>query len=230
MVSAILLTSLPALRATAEVEFNRDIRPLLGDACLACHGPDSAARKAGLRLDTQAGLYESTDKRGPAVVAGKLEESELWRRIISDDPDDLMPPPESKMSLTEEQKKLLQTWVSQGAEYTPHWAFEAPKKQALPKVRQSEWPRNAIDYFVLQRLEAEGLAPSPEADRHALVRRLYLDLIGLPPTPEEAEKFLQDTNPRSYEDLVDRLLASPHYGERWARRWLDLARYADTNG
>src|SRR5262249_17248109 len=128
------------------------------------------------------------------------------------------------------QKKLLQTWVEQGANYAPHWAFVAPKSPAVPQVKQTAWPKNEIDRFILAKLEAAGLQPSPAADKYTLVRRAYLDLIGLPPTPAEADAFVNDADPKAYEKLLDRLLESPHYGERWARRWLDLARYADTNG
>ena len=141
-----------------------------------------------------------------------------------------MPPPATKNPLTDAEKQILKRWIAAGAEYKPHWAFVAPKQAPLPKVKQADWPRNPIDHFVLARLEAEGLRPSPQADRYTLIRRVYLDLIGLPPTPEEVDAFVNDDSPDAYERLVDRLLASPHYGERWARRWLDLARYADTNG
>ena len=141
-----------------------------------------------------------------------------------------MPPTSTKLTLTEDQKETLKRWVAAGAEYVPHWAFVKPKQVPLPAVSHSDWPRNAIDYFILARLEKEGLDPSPPADRCTLVRRVYLDLIGLPPTPLEADAFVNDAAPDAYEKLVERLLASPHYGERWARKWLDLARYADTNG
>ena len=169
--------------------------------------------------------------RGPSpIVPGKPDESELVRRILSSDPEVQMPPAAANKPLTNREKETLKTWIAAGAKYESHWAFVPPVQAALPRVGQADWPRNAIDYFVLAQLEAAGLKPSPEADRYALVRRLYLDLIGLPPTPEEVDAFINDTSPQAYENLVDRLLASPHYGERWARRWLDLARYADTNG
>jgi hypothetical protein len=163
-------------------------------------------------------------------VPGKPQDSEVIRRIFASDQSEVMPPPAIKNPLSDEQKQLLKRWIAAGAEYKEHWAFVRPRQAPLPRVRQKDWPRNAIDYFVLARLEAEGLHPAPQADRFTLVRRVYLDLIGLPPTPEEADSFVRDASPDAYEKLVDRLLASPHYGERWTRRWLDLARYADTNG
>ncbi|MCA9213562.1 MAG: DUF1553 domain-containing protein [Planctomycetales bacterium] len=209
----------------AEVDFNRDIRPLFAAKCLACHGPDENNREAELRMD----IREDAIEHG-AIEPGNPDDSEFIRRILSTDPDEVMPPPKSNDTLTDEQKDLFVRWVEQGAPYDEHWAFIPPTKAPLPKVNLQEWPRNGIDYFVLARLEANNLMPSPEADKYTLVRRLYLDLIGLPPTPEEADQFVQDEDPRAYEKLVDELLESKHYGERWARQWLDLARYSDTNG
>ncbi len=222
----VLLFSLPTLVARGEtIDFARDIRPLLAAKCLACHGPDENHREADLRLDDREAAVDFG-----AIVPGDPEESEMIRRIFAEDAEELMPPPETNTPLTAEEKDLLRRWVEASAEYAEHWAFVALRKPRLPEVRDRHWPRNGIDHFVLARLEAEGIEPSPEADRLALARRVYLDLIGLPPTPEEADAFLRDTAPGAYERLVDRLLASPHYGERWARQWLDLARYADTNG
>jgi hypothetical protein len=221
---AALATLLPTLVHAADVDFSRDVRPILSRHCFKCHGFDDKARKAKLRLDLRA---EAVKK---AIVPGKPDDSELVRRIFAADDSEVMPPPATKNPLTDAQKLILRRWVAAGAEYQAHWAFVAPKQAPLPKVRQTEWPRNEIDHFVLARLEAEGLTPSPRADRYTLARRVFLDLIGLPPTPEEADAFVNDPAPDAYEQLVDRLLASPHYGERWARRWLDLARYADTNG
>jgi Protein of unknown function (DUF1553)/Protein of unknown function (DUF1549)/Planctomycete cytochrome C len=212
------------------LDFNRDIRPILARHCFKCHGPDDGARKAKLRLDVRDAALRPGRSGTPAVVAGKPDESELVRRVFAAEPGEVMPPPATKNPLTEGQKHLLRRWVAEGAVYTAHWAFVAPRQAPLPRVRQTDWPRNAIDFFVLARLEAAGLRPSPPADRYTLVRRVYLDLIGLPPTPAEADAFVHDPAPDAYERLVDRLLASPAYGERWARRWLDLARYADTNG
>ena len=165
-----------------------------------------------------------------AIVPGKPADSELVKRINSTDADTQMPPKSANKPLSDREKQILRDWIAAGAEYKTHWAFLPPKQAPLPAVKQAEWPKNPIDYFILARLEAENQHPSPSADRYALARRLYLDLLGYPPTPEEADAFVNDTAPNAYEKLVDQLLASPHYGERWARRWLDLARYADTNG
>ncbi len=220
----------PLLAAGGEDMFNNDVRPILAKHCFKCHGPDDKARKAKLRLDQRDAARRGGRSKQPAIVPGHPEQSELIRRIFAEDEGEIMPPPTTKNPLTEEEKQILKRWIAAGAEYRQHWAFVPPKQVPLPKVKQTSWPRNPIDYFILARLEAEGLKPSPEADRYTLVRRLYLDLIGLPPTPEETEAFVNDKSPDAYEKLVDRLLASPHYGERWARRWLDLARYADTNG
>lgn len=219
-----------AVSARAEVDFLREVRPILSSHCFKCHGPDEKTRKGGLRLDVREEALKEGESGAKAIVPGKPEESELVLRILSKDSDELMPPPQTKHELTGSQKETLKRWVATGAEYVPHWAFVPPKQAPLPEVKQKEWVRNPIDAFVLARLEHEGLSPSPEADRYALCRRVYLDVIGLPPTPEEADAFVNDTAPDAWEQLVDKLLASPHYGERWARRWFDLARYADTNG
>jgi hypothetical protein len=213
-----------------DADFNRDVRPVLARHCFKCHGPDDKARKAKLRLDLRSGAVRKTRSGNRPIVPGKPDRSELVRRIFAKDPHDVMPPPAVKNPLSAGEKHLLRRWIAAGAEYKPHWALVAPRQAPLPKVEQTDWPRNAIDYFVLARLEAVGLRPSPTADRYTLARRLYLDLIGMPPTPQEADAFVHDPAPDAYEKLVERLLASPHYGERWARRWLDLARYADTNG
>ncbi|MDH3584679.1 MAG: PSD1 and planctomycete cytochrome C domain-containing protein, partial [Phycisphaerae bacterium] len=211
------------------MDFTRDIRPILAANCFACHGPDEESREAKLRLDTQAGSRADLDGHA-AIVPGKPAESELYRRLTTDDPDDRMPPRKTGKTLNAAQVQLLQQWIAGGGEYEQHWAFARPKRPPVPAVRRKAWPRNPIDYFVLARLEKEGLSPTAEADRYALVRRLYLDLIGLPPTPAQADAFVNDADPKAYENMVDQLLKSPHYGERWARPWLDLARYADTNG
>jgi mono/diheme cytochrome c family protein len=212
----------------AEVSFSRDIQPVLARNCFACHGPDEGERQAELRLD----LREAAVSSG-AIIPGAPEESELIRRIFSTDPEVQMPPPRVHAVVTDAQKELLRQWIAAGAAYEPHWAFELPRRTAPPRlsdpVLQSR-VRNAIDSFVWSRLEREGRRPSPEADRYTLIRRVSLDLIGLPPSPEEADAFVRDEQPLAYERLVDRLLHSPHYGERWARPWLDLARYADSNG
>ena len=183
-----------------------------------------------MRLDAPQPEQPTTDSGLAAIVQGKPDKSELIARILADDSDVIMPPPESNKTLSAEQKVMLRRWVAEGAAYEPHWAYLAPVRPDVPVVKNAAWPRNPIDRFILARLEAEGLRPSPEADRSTLIRRLALDLTGLPPTRAEAEAFLADTAPDAYEQLVDRLLASPHYGERMAVDWLDAARYADTNG
>ena len=210
-------------QAEGRVEFNREIRPILSDTCFQCHGPDKAKRKAKLHFDTEEGARA-------ALVAGQPAESELIRRITATDPDKRMPPPSTGHSLTAQQIALLTRWVAEGAEWQKHWSFIAPVRPPLPALKNVQWPRNGIDHFVLARLEKEGLAPSPEADRVTLLRRVSLDLTGLPPTPAEVDAFLADTAPNAYEKVVDRLLRSPRYGEHLARHWLDAARYADTNG
>jgi hypothetical protein len=207
------------------VEFNRDIRPILAENCFYCHGQDGNKRESDLRLDVR----EAAVSAG-AIVPGEVGASTLLERIHSTDPDVIMPPPESNRRLSDDQKTLLDRWVREGAAYEPHWAFVPPMRPTPPLVQQSAWPRNEIDRFVLEKLEIAGLHPAPEADRPTLIRRLSIDLIGLPPLPAEIDAFVADTDPQAYERLVDRLLASPHYGERMALAWLDAARYADSNG
>jgi hypothetical protein len=211
------------------VEFNRDIRPILSDSCFFCHGPDSARRKAKLRLDTEDGAFADLGGNR-AIVPNDLTKSELYRRITAADEKDRMPPAKSGRHVTAHQVALIRRWIEQGAKWQKHWSFITPTRPPLPSVKNSSWPRNPIDHFVLARLEREGLAPSPEADRITLIRRVTLDLTGLPPTPAEVYAFLADRSPDAYEKVVDRLLRSPRYGERMAVRWLDAARYADTNG
>jgi len=216
-------------QARDAVLFQRDIRPLLSESCLQCHGPDEGKREAELRLDTRDGLFaEREGKR--VVVPGDTAASEIVRRITADDPDERMPPADSDRTLTPAQIELIRRWIEQGATWERHWSLVTPIRPALPAVESRDWPRGAIDAFVLARLEREGLAPSPEADKWALVRRATLDLTGLPPTLDEADAFVADERPDAYERLVDRLLASPRYGERMAAPWLDAARYADTSG
>ncbi|MBI2827110.1 MAG: PSD1 domain-containing protein [Planctomycetia bacterium] len=215
--------------AADEIDFNRDIRPILSDKCFRCHGPDSGARQAELRLDREESAKADRDGN-PAIVPGKPEASELVRRITADDEAERMPPKESHKELSPREIALLTRWVADGAVWLPHWAYIPPKRHPLPDVGDAHWPIHALDRFILSRLEAEGLAPSPDADRVTLARRLYIDLAGLPPRPEEVDAFLADDGPQAYERLVDRLLASPHFGERMAMYWLDLVRYADTVG
>ncbi len=223
-----LLLCLPT-QAGPAVSFDRDIRPILSDNCFQCHGPDAATRKGGLRLDTKEGAFAIIDDMA-VVLPGKPEESALIKRIATTDPAEQMPPPEAKKNFSDAQRALLRQWIAEGANWSAHWAFVPPAKAALPVSRFDAWARNPIDFFMASKLEGMGLAPSPEASRTTLIRRLSLDLSGLPPTPEETARFLADTSPDAYERLVDRLLASPHYGERMAWPWLDAARYADTNG
>jgi cytochrome c553 len=220
----------PAGGEAARIDFGRQIRPLLSDRCFACHGPDENSRKARLRLDQRDGVLAVNRSGRPIVQPGDPAASELIRRIDTEDPDDLMPPPESKLSLTSAEKELLRRWVAQGAEYQTHWAFVPVGPVKPPGDGATPWGRNAIDAFVLERWQREGLEPSPEADRETLIRRLSFDLTGLPPSLAEVDAFLADESPAAYERVVDRLLASPHYGEWMAVEWLDLARYADTYG
>jgi hypothetical protein len=211
--------------AEQPLSFNRDVRPILSQNCFACHGPDAKHREAELRLDVREGAVESG-----AIVPGAPHDSEVISRITSDDPDQQMPPPQSKKTLSARDKEVLRRWIAEGAKYEGHWAFLPVVKSPPPEIKQTSWAKNAIDHFVLAELERRGIAPSPEAQRTTLIRRLSLDLTGLLPSPEEVKAFVQDDRPEAYEELVDRLLASPHYGERWGRHWLDQARYADSNG
>ena len=214
-----------------KVSFNAHIRPIFSDTCFACHGFDQAHRKADLRLDTSEGAYAKLkDSEERAIVPGKPEESAVWQRIASGDPEVTMPPPDFHKVLAPEQKELVRRWIEEGAEYQDHWAFAPVERPPVPHVAAGSPVRNPIDAFIIERLEKEKLAPSPEADRPALLRRLSLDLTGLPPTPEEIAAFAGDADPDAYEKQVDRLLASPHYGERMAVPWLDVVRFADTVG
>jgi hypothetical protein len=213
---AAIALMIPALCAQT-VEFNRDIRPILSDRCFACHGPDAARRQAGLRLDVDGGA--------------KAVSEELLRRIASEDPAERMPPPSSgKAKLTRHEVELLRDWIAQGAQWQPFWSFIAPRRPKAPAVKNTKWVENPIDRFILARLEREGLQPSRETDKLQLIRRVSLDLTGLPPTPTEVKAFVGDRSSKAYEKVVDRLLASPRYGERMAFRWMEAARYGDSNG
>ena len=216
----------------AHVDFNRDIKPILSNRCFRCHGPDANERKGGkegLRLDMAEGAV--ADLGGyTAVVPGKPDESELIKRVKADDPNEVMPPPKAGKKLADREIDLLREWIRQGGKYAGHWSYVKPVRPELPAVANSAWPRNEVDRFILARLEREGLKPTAEADRYALVRRLSLDLTGLPPTLDEVDAFVKDGDPRAYENLVDRLLSKETYGEYWAHMWLDLSRYADSAG
>jgi len=224
---AFLLTAAGAedLNPPPTIQFNRDIRPILSDACFHCHGPDKKTRESGLRLDVREDALRKAELGELAIVPGKPEQSELVRRILSDDEDEQMPPPDAHKILSAAQKETLKQWIAQGAEYQIHWAYLPIQRPDIPAPGG-----HPVDAFIRQRLAAENLQAAAEADKVTLIRRVTLDLIGLPPTPAEVDAFLNDTAPGAYERVVDRLLASPHFGERMAVDWLDAARYADTNG
>ena len=227
VLSALMISFLEggAVSAVEPVSFSRDIRPLLSDRCFACHGPDRKRRKKKLRLDL--GFKEARKVISP----GKPLESELIERITAEDPDDRMPPLDSgKKQLKAAEKDLFRRWISEGARFDLHWAYVRPGRPEPPKTGGQGWARNPVDRFIAAAHEKMGLAPSPEADRRTLLRRLHFDLTGLPPTPAELDAFLADKGPRAYEEQVERLLASPHFGERLAIYWLDLVRYADSAG
>lgn len=225
LMPAVLLVFAVRFCSAAEVDFSRDIRPILSDKCFRCHGPDADNREADLRLD----LREVAVETG-AIRPGDPKTSGILERIMSDDPDMVMPPPSTDKTISPDETKLLQAWISAGAEYSDHWAFVPPKRPELPVVRNNKWIRNPIDRFITARLEAQQIRPGEPADRITLIRRLYLDLLGLPPAPAEVEAFVADKRDNAYQELVVRLLDSPHFGERWGRWWLDAARYADSDG
>ena len=214
----------------ARLDFNRDVRPILSDRCFACHGPDGEDRQAGLRLDDREAAAAELASGARAIVPGDPAQSEIIARITSTDPDVVMPPPRLNKPITPAEAEILKRWIAEGAEYRGHWAFERVERPAVPDVKNTAWPRTPIDRFILTRLEHEGLAPNPEADRVTLARRLALDLTGLPPEPAAVDAFLADASADAYERYVDSLLASPHYGERMAIEWLDASRYADSHG
>ncbi len=226
------LLGLGAVARAAEpaVDFSRDVRPILSDNCYACHGPDENKLKAGLRLDLREQAVAELSSGGHAIVPGRSAESLLIERVATEDEIDRMPPARTGKKLTDAQIDLLRKWIDQGADYKQHWSFIRPQRHEPPQVDQPEWTRNAIDHFILRKLQENQLTPSPEADRATLIRRATLDLTGLPPTIEEVDAFVNDASPDAYEKLIDRLLASPHYGERKAHERLDIARNGDTNG
>lgn len=209
-------------------DFIKEIQPILAGKCFQCHGPDEKSREARLRLDTESGIFSSR-KKGKVVDPGSAQESLIFQRITSSDPDDIMPPPETKKPLTSEEVELISAWINSGAEWSGHWAFKTPAAPELPTVTQINWPRTPIDFFILKSLEEKHLKPSPQADRATLIRRATYDLTGLPPTPEEVDNFLNDEDPRAWEKVVNRLLASEKFGERMTLYWMDAARYGDSS-
>ena len=221
--------ALSSILRAGPIDFRTQVLPVLSENCFNCHGPDAGTRKGGLRLDRRDDALRPAESGEMAIVPGKPEESSLIARLLTHDPDEVMPPPESKKKLSPASIETLRQWIKEGAEYRNHWAFEPVVRPTVPNS-SSAWPKNPIDAFVLETLNKHQLKPSPEAPRATLLRRLSLDLTGLPPSPEELDAFLTDTSPGAYEAAVDRLLASPHYGERMALPWLDAARFADSNG
>ena len=220
-----------AAQTTTPIDFNDQIRPILQERCFNCHGPDEGTREAGLRLDLREGAIQELDSGFVAILAGKAHKSELIARVQSDDEDLRMPPPDAGAQLTLAEIEIVSQWINEGANYQEHWSFQPPEVRSPPIHQQANrWARSPIDMFVWQRLREHELSPAEEANRYTLIRRLSLDLTGLPPTREEVRAFLTDLHPDAYARLVDRLLQSPAYGERWARIWLDLARYADSAG
>ncbi len=229
-VSLVVLLTAFARPAVADISFNRDIRPILAEACFQCHGPDSGTRKAGLRLDMEAGFFDP--ESGPTVVKGNPEQSPLYQRLVSKDPDEIMPPPDSHKEIKPSEIALIKQWIAEGAPWQPHWSFITPQRPPLPEVKNVEWAGNPIDRFILAKLEAAGLDPAPEADAYTLVRRISLDLTGLPPAPDLLARYAKEPqlSLEAQSRLIDELLKSPAYGEHRARYWLDAARYADTHG
>ncbi|HUS37318.1 MAG TPA: DUF1549 domain-containing protein, partial [Verrucomicrobiae bacterium] len=212
------------------VDFNREVRPILSEHCYACHGPDEGKGKAGLRLDREEDAFKELKSGEHAIVGGDLEKSALVKRITTTDEDDVMPPVKHGKPLSKEQIATLTQWVKEGAKWQKHWAFVPAARPEVPPASDPSWPKNPIDNFIARKLEKSGLKPNPEAEKTALIRRVSFDLTGLPPTIDEVDAYLADSSDSAYEKVVDRLLTSPHYGERMAQNWLDLARYADTAG
>jgi cytochrome c553 len=216
--------------SAAPIRFSSDVLPVLASKCFTCHGPDAEHRKAGLRLDQREGLFAPLKSGNIAVVPGDTSKSALFHRITTADPEEVMPPTDATKPLSDEEKQTLIRWIEEGAPWTGHWAFEPLRADAPPMIEGDSWSRNPIDQFIRAAQVERGLTPSPEADRRTLIRRLSFDLLGLPPTQEEVDRFIGDTRPDAWERLVDAMLASPRYGERWARHWLDVAHYGDTHG
>jgi hypothetical protein len=215
-----------------QISYNFHIRPILSDKCFACHGPDANKQEAGLRLDVEEAAYAAL-KESPgkfAIIPNDVNGSELYHRIVSIDPNEQMPPPESNLSLTESEIELIKRWIEQGAKYEPHWAFVSPKKAALPKVKDVKWPRNEIDYFTLAKMNKLGLNPNAQAEKHELLKRVSLDLTGLPPNPEMISAFEKDNSPEAYEKALDKIMNLPTFGEKMAILWMDISRYSDSYG
>jgi hypothetical protein len=215
------------------VSYNFNIRPILSDKCYKCHGPDASKRQAGLRLDDPVSAFKALkdDPNAHVLVPGSPEMSELFRRISTNDTSDMMPPASSNLKrLTPHEVDLVKKWIKQGAKFEKHWAFVPPKAWPAPEVKDKEWPKNTIDYFILNKQEQYGLKPNPEADKERLLKRVSLDLTGLPPSLDLMDRFLADKSPNAYEKVVDELMKSPAYGEKMTLHWLDVARYADSHG
>ena len=223
-----LIFSLSAAKVFSKVSFNRDIRPIISNKCFFCHGPSEKSRKANLRLDLEDEAFREKDGIA-AFVRNSLEDSEAWHRIISDDPDEVMPPPKFKKELTKAEINTIKTWIEQGAEWEGHWAFIPVKKSDEPKTEMPNWVRNPIDSFVLKTLKNNDMKPSPEADRRTLIRRVYFDLTGLPPTPKQINDFILDNSVNAFEKVVDQLMSSNAYAERMTLVWMDASRYGDTS-
>ncbi|MDH3772325.1 MAG: DUF1549 domain-containing protein, partial [Nitrospirota bacterium] len=229
LVGLLTCLAIPAIHAEDSIEFAREIRPILSDACFRCHGVDASKRKAKLRLDQEEGWLVDRDGH-PAIVPGELDKSELYRRITHGDPEERMPPADEVRQLSGAEVATIRKWIEQGAKWQPHWSFVQPRRAVSPGVSNAAWPIHDMDRFVLSRLDKEGLSPAAPVDRARLLRRVTLDLTGLPPTLEELDAYLADQSPNAYDKVVDRLLDSSRYGEHMAVEWLDLARYADTDG
>ena len=229
-VTAAILGSAMYATAAEPISFNKQIRPILADRCFKCHGPDSATREADLRFDQEQSAKRALDSGETAIVAGKPEMSAMLARLTESDPDLRMPPADSNLAVTPKEIDLIRRWIANGAKWQRHWSLIAPAKNAPPSVKDKTWPRNAIDHFILRRLEEEGLKPTNPADKERWLRRVSFDLTGLPPTLPELDSFLADKSPKAYEKAVDRLLKSRAFGQRMAQEWLDIARYGDTDG
>ena len=230
LISILALLSIIPAWAAPEIQFNQQVHPILSDNCFACHGPDAKQRKKGLELHTETGLLSSTQDGTPLIQPGNPQASAIFQRIIHPDPDKRMPPTDSHLSLSPEEIQRIRQWIEEGAQWQGHWAFSPPQRPEPPTVRKKKWPINEIDHFILSNIEKHKLRSSSEADKETLIRRVTHDLTGLPPTPEEVQTFLNDTSPQAYENMVDRVFDSPRYGEHMALGWLEVARYADTDG